>query len=188
VDFQKIREYAVNRHTQTKCEYDGKDYCIHIDMVAEVVSKFYYIFKLQEDRENTLAASFCHDLVEDTRESYNNVLENTNKDVADIVLAVTDVHEVNRLMRHLYTMGKTVKDYRAIILKLCDMHANASYSKEHFSSMYPKYVEEYAYRKPIFQKALFWYKNFINFDALTLLWNELDEIHTKVNWSDLKNE
>lgn len=69
-------------------------------------------------------------------------------------------------------------DYRAIILKMCDILSNATYSKAHGSSMYKKYVEEYSYRKPIFKKALSWYKDDLDAHELDLLWKELDEVHT----------
>lgn len=176
----KIYEFAKKAYADANCEYDGKEYMIHVELVANAVSKHVPIFNNVIDVQNTLAAAYCHDLIEDAKLSYNNILEATNKDVADIVLAVTDINEANRLLRHLNTMGKTVKDYRAIILKLCDIYANASYSKEHGSSMYKKYVEEYAYRRPIFKKALNWYPDSINTYELTQFWMELDKIH----WGD----
>jgi hypothetical protein len=80
-------------------------------------------------------------------------------------------------MRHLFTMGKTVEDYRAIILKMCDIWANATYSKISGGSMYIKYVDEYQYRKPIFQKALNWYTQYLDQILLTELWAELDYAH-----------
>lgn len=84
-------------------------------------------------------------------------------------------------MKHLLTMGKTVQDYRAIILKMCDIYANAKYSKEHGSSMYKKYVKEYQYRRPIFKMALEWYKDNLVQEELDMLWKELDEIHGFTN-------
>lgn len=75
------------------------------------------------------------------------------------------------------TMGKTVKNYRAIILKLSDIYANASYSKANGSSMYKKYVKEYEYRRPIFKTALNWYSDLLNKNELNRLWKDLDEIH-----------
>ena len=74
-------------------------------------------------------------------------------------------------------MGKTVKDYRAIIVKMADLRANALYSKTTGSSMYRKYVAEYQYRRPIFKMALRWYLNKLNFFILDEFWDELDEIH-----------
>ena len=98
-------------------------------------------------------------------------------EVAKITLAVTDVHAENRLMRHLLTMHKTVSDHRAIILKICDILANATYSKKSGSSMYKKYCTEYAYRKPIFIEALKWYEDKFYQDELKKLWEELDIVH-----------
>ena len=69
-------------------------------------------------------------------------------------------------MKHLLTMGKTVEDYRAIILKMADIWSNATYSKTSGSSMYGKYVDEYQYRKPIFQMGLKWYREFLNQEIL----------------------
>jgi (p)ppGpp synthase/HD superfamily hydrolase len=180
MDITKISEFARKAYNDANCEYDGKEYFTHIDIVAMVVTKHISIFNTLKDAEDTLAAAYCHDLIEDAKLSYNNILDASSKDVADIVLAVTDVNEANRLLRHLNTMGRTVKDYRAIILKLCDIYANASYSKEHGNSMYKKYVEEYAYRRPIFKKALNWYPDNINAYELAQFWVELDKIH----WGD----
>ena len=80
-------------------------------------------------------------------------------------------------MKHLLTMGKTVRDYRAIILKMADIYSNAKFSKETGSSMYPKYVAEYLYRRPIFGTALLWYRNDLNEKELLEIFRELDEIH-----------
>lgn len=173
----KISDFARKAHDDANCIYDGKNYYTHVKMVEDCVNKYEFIFRKGEDFHNTLAAASCHDLIEDAKLSFNDIKNASNIDVARIVLAVTDIHEENRLMRHLMTMGKTVKDHRAIILKLCDIKANASYSKANGSSMYAKYVEEYAYRKPIFKKALNWYRDKLNMDKVTHLWSELDIIH-----------
>jgi (p)ppGpp synthase/HD superfamily hydrolase len=170
-------EFAKKAHDDTNCSYDGKSYYIHLEMVVNVIDQYKEVFIDDWDYKVTHNAGFCHDLIEDAQLTFNNIKDASNLDVAKIVLAVTDVPEENRLMRHLMTMGKTVKDYRAIILKLCDIHANASYSLAHGSSMYEKYVEEYQYRRPIFKKALTWYENYLNMEIVDKLWDSLDEIH-----------
>jgi (p)ppGpp synthase/HD superfamily hydrolase len=152
MDVSSFREFAKKAYDDANCSYDGQNYFAHVDMVALNVINHMGIFRNTEDANHTLAAAYGHDLIEDAKVSYNNIMEASNKDVADIILAVTDVNEANRLLRHLNTMGKTVKDYRAIILKLCDILANATYSKEHGSSMHEKYVEEYLYRRPILRR------------------------------------
>ena len=147
-------------------------------MVVDFLTKHIAVFKNLKDVENTLIACLFHDSIEDAKQTYNNICDIAGKDVADITLGVTDVPAENRLMKHLLTMGKTVRDYRAIILKLADIYANTSYSKKEGTSMYKKYVEEYPYRKAIFKKALAWYKNDINQEELDKIWNELDKINT----------
>jgi (p)ppGpp synthase/HD superfamily hydrolase len=178
IDINKIKEYAQKCYDDANCQYNGENYFVHINMVVNVLNRYKYIFNTNTcDFENTHAAAYLHDCGEDARLTFNNIKDISNKEVAKIVLAVTDVPEENRLLRHLCTMHKTVKDYRAIILKLCDIHANASYSKETGSSMYKKYVIEYQYRKPIFQLALNWYPADVCYPLVKELWKELDEIH-----------
>ncbi len=177
MELEKIREYAQTCYDGANCEYDGENYFTHIKMVYDIVERYESVFNFKEDYVNTLGAAYCHDILEDCKESYNDVSRIAGKDVADITLAVTDVPADNRLMKHLLTMHKTVKDYRAIVLKMADILANATYSKANGSSMYRKYVIEYAYRKPIFQLALSWHKEYLNQKILVEFWNELDEIH-----------
>lgn len=175
-----VYDFAEKAYADANCEYDGKSYMTHINMVADVFVKRSTIFNNVEDGIDTQAAIYCHDLIEDAKLSYNNIMEASSKSVADIVLAVTDVNESNRLLRHLATMPRTVKDHRAIILKMCDIYANASYSRDHKSSMYEKYIEEYYYRRPIFKKALNWYRDKLNMYNVEKFWLELDRVH----WGD----
>lgn len=184
-DLEKISNYAQKCYDDANCSYDGQNYYVHIQMVVDMAVKYRYIFTNQIDAEITIGAAMCHDLMEDAKQTYNNIVDGCggfmSLRVADVTLAVTDVPAENRLMKHLLTMGKTVKDYRALILKMCDMGSNGAYSKRTGSRMYKKYVAEYAYRKPIFQMALAWYKDELNQDILAELWEELDEIHTPNN-------
>lgn len=173
----KPREDIRIIHNNCGCTYDGKEYVFHLDMVANKMESFDNIFRDYNDYVNSCIAAYYHDGIEDAQLSFNDVKDNTNIIVARIVLGVTDVHEENRLLRHLATMGKTVKDYRAIILKMCDLWGNGSYSKDNGSSMYKKYKFEYNYRRPIFKKALSWYADELNMDIVAKFWNELDEIH-----------
>ena len=171
------RKKANEFHNRTNCSYDGKEYVIHLDMVVEGIMKYETVFKNNKDYRIAVVAGYYHDTIEDAQLTFNNIAEVTNKRIARVVLAVTDVHDENRLLRHLATMGKTVKDFIAIIVKMADIRANGLYSKTHGSSMYKKYVEEYDYRRPIFKKALKWYSKDLNMDVLDEFWNELDEIH-----------
>jgi (p)ppGpp synthase/HD superfamily hydrolase len=180
LDLKKIEAYAEKCYADANCVYgeDKGTYMIHIRMVIDFITAHNAVFKNHRDFVQTVGAASCHDLIEDAKQTYNNISDVAGKDVADITLGVTDVPAENRLMKHLLTMGKTVRDYRAIILKLADIYANTSYSKKEGTSMYKKYVEEYPYRKAIFKKALSWYKDDVNHFELIEIWKELDEINT----------
>jgi (p)ppGpp synthase/HD superfamily hydrolase len=175
--FKNLREIARKQYNDSNCRYGDNEYIFHIDMVVDFLTKHIAVFKSLKDAENTLNASLFHDSIEDAKQTYNNIKDVAGKDIADITLSVTDVPAENRLMKHLLTMGKTVRDYRAIILKMADIYSNAKYSKESGSSMYPKYVAEYLYRRPIFGTALIWYRNDLNEKELLKIFMELDEIH-----------
>lgn len=178
IDFEKFALYAQKCHENANCEYDKKNYfSTHVLMVVDTLAIFKDVFIDPYDYTITKGAAFGHDLIEDAKQTYNNIKDNSNKDTADVVLAVTDVPAETRLLRHLLTMPKTIKDHRAIILKMCDIYANALYSKLNGSSMYKKYVMEYQYRKPIFQIGLIQYQDKLNQDVLASMWKELDNIH-----------
>ena len=176
-DILTIEKYAEKCYADANCKYGDGSYMIHIRMVLDFITK-HKVFKHYSDFVDTCGAALCHDLMEDAKQTYNNICDVAGKEVADITLGVTDVPAENRLMKHLLTMGKTVRDYRAIILKMADMYSNAKYSKQNGSTMYMKYVAEYRYRKPIFEMALAWYKKELDQEMLEVIWKELDEIHT----------
>ena len=179
LEFNRLKEIARKQYNDANCRYGDNEYIYHIDMVVDILIN-HNVFNKSEDTNDTLVAALYHDSMEDAKQTYNDILKITGKNVADIVLGVTDVPAENRLMKHLLTMGKTVRDHRAIILKMCDILANATFSKQTGSSMYMKYVFEYQYRKPIFKTALGWYTDVLNLDLVDELWKELDEIH-KIN-------
>jgi len=176
-DLARFGKFAREAHNAANCKYDGQDYGAHLDMVEDGVKKYQEVFIRPNDYIIALAAASGHDLIEDAKLTFNDIMKVSNRRVAEVVLAVTDVHEENRLLRHLFTMGKTTKDYVALIVKMADIRGNALYSKMHGSSMYRKYVAEYAYRKPIFQMALKRYEDVLDKDVLKDFWKELDEIH-----------
>jgi (p)ppGpp synthase/HD superfamily hydrolase len=173
------RLIAKKLHDDRNCKYDTYSYIVHLDDVYTNVNKYSAIFKSDNDKYITKIAAFFHDCIEDANITYKDIYDITKSvEVSDIVLCVTDIPAENRLMRHLLTIPKIVKDHRAIILKLCDILANGKYSKSHCSSMFKKYQEEYRYEKPIYQIALNQpnHNPLINFNELDYLWADLDSI------------
>jgi hypothetical protein len=177
MDLKLVSDFARQAHDKANCEYDGKNYYTHVKMVEDSVDLYETVFKSHDDYLIARAGGSCHDLIEDAQLTFNDVMNATSRKVARVVLDVTDVHEENRLLRHLFTMGKTVKNHISIIVKMCDMRANGMYSRDNKSSMYAVYVEEYLYRRPIFMKALKWYGKYLDTETLNAFWDELDEIH-----------
>jgi hypothetical protein len=175
--FKDLREIARKQYNDANCKYGNNEYIYHIDMVSDAIEKYQNVFINQNDYFNTYVASLFHDSIEDARQTFNDMKGIIGIEAARVVLRVTDVPAENRLMRHLLTMGKTVEDYRAIILKMADMWANVTYSKTSGGTMYIKYVDEYQYRKPIFQSALKWYIQYLDQILLAELWEELDYAH-----------
>ena len=176
-ELKAFSDFARKAHDAANCTYDGKNYYTHVSMVEDGIDKYETVFLNYNDYFIARKGGSGHDLIEDAQLTFNDIKKASNKAVARVVLDVTDVHEENRLLRHLFTMGKTVKNHISIIVKMCDMRANGLYSKTNGSSMYKKYVAEYKYRRPIFKMALKWYGEYLDAEILEDFWNELDEIH-----------
>lgn len=175
----KARDYAVRVHTAARCKYgeDNEPYVFHLSAVYEWVCDNAECFQEYKDFLHTRAAAFTHDTIEDAQQTYDDVKKATSEEVADITLAVTDVHAENRMLRFLNTAPKTVKDYRALVLKICDIGANSSYSKGVKSSMYEKYQKEWAgYKRAVFVAASKWYPNELNLDEFDKLIAKVDEV------------
>ncbi len=88
-------------------------------------------------------ACWGHDLIEDTRVSYNDVKKVLGEGAADIIYAVTNEKGKNRKERanDKYYEGIRNTD-GAVFVKLCDRIANVQYSKMTGSRMFDMYKKE----------------------------------------------
>lgn len=116
---EKAYKYAKKYHgNQTRLS--GESYITHPVSVA------YILASLKAD-SSTICAALLHDIIEDTEVTYDDVVKNFNKDVADLVDGVTKLSSINfnskaevnadyqrRLIINLY------KDPRILIIKLAD--------------------------------------------------------------------
>ena len=139
---EKTKEYSINCHRKTNHSYNGEAYEIHLVMVYEEAKKYSHLVP-EKDRDNFLAAAWAHDVIEDCRETYNDVMKSTNKEVADLVYALTNEKGKNRKERanKKYYDGIN-KTPNATLLKLCDRIANIKYSRQTNSRMYEVYKKE----------------------------------------------
>ncbi len=149
------RDYAMRCHANTNHLYDGNPYFLHIRMVVNVAERFIRSVGIPENiHECIIAACYCHDLIEDCRQTYSDVKNATSKEVADIVYAVTNEKGKNRQDR---ASDKYYDDMinvpGAVFVKLCDRIANIKYSAMMESEMFDMYRKEhYMFEKKLFSE------------------------------------
>ena len=139
---EKARNYAVEKHREANHNYDQYPYEFHLQMVVNAAEKFLYLIP-EEAQQNVLAGCWTHDVIEDARETYNDVKKALNKDVAELAYALTNNKGKTRSERagNAYYEGIKNTPY-ATFIKLCDRIANATHSKNTGSRMFDVYKAE----------------------------------------------
>lgn len=140
---EKAKAYATQKHAETNHFYDGHPYAFHLAMVAEEASKYISDYD-QETQEQILAGAWCHDLIEDARETYNDVKKVVGIEVAEIVYAVTNKKGRNRAERADAEYYAGIKaNPKATLVKIADRLANVRHSKRGNSRMFGLYKGEF---------------------------------------------
>lgn len=137
-------EWVLSQHRDTNHMYDKYlPYEFHLRMVVEVAKKFQNLITYGADLESVMLGAWGHDLIEDTRVSYNDVKEELGGMAADIVYACSNEKGKNRKERanYKYYDGIRTTPY-AVFVKLCDRIANVQYSKMSGSRMFEMYRKE----------------------------------------------
>ena len=139
----EVYNYAKACHEGTNQTYDDKPYFdTHILMVFHYALK--YIHLVPEKWQLTiLFAALCHDLIEDCRVTYNDLVTLIGKEAAEIVFACTNNRGRTREERanaEYYTVIN--KTPGAEYVKVCDRLANASSSRDAGHDMLKKYKKE----------------------------------------------
>jgi len=124
---------------------DTLPYSFHLEAVAKQIDLFSDIIReCGLNRNNLICGAYGHDLIEDARMTYNDVVKHSNTEVADIVYCCTEEKGKDRHGRHNHKYFDELKVNReAVFVKLCDVIANVKYSLLTNSSMYNKYKKEY---------------------------------------------
>ena len=157
------QQWCIDQHRNTNHFYDTYlPYEFHLRMVNQVAKDFnhllddtvdYYSGKREihkgQDETVTLKtacmlATWGHDLIEDTRVSYNDVMNHLGQEAADIVYAVTNEKGKNRKERGGVKYYEGIRQTPgAVFVKLCDRIANVQYSKMTKSRMFEMYKKEH---------------------------------------------
>lgn len=144
---QRAREYASRCHAEVNHWYDGDPYAKHLQLVVAYAHK--YRLKAPMNMDKIYAACWCHDVIEDARQTYNDVKEVCGFDVAEIVYAVTNEKGRTRADRANDKYYEGIRNTEgAVFVKLCDRLANVYYNvvgKD--AKMLQKYRQEYPHFK-----------------------------------------
>lgn len=172
LDLITFAEWSYDRHdnycNQKYGQGDELPYSFHLKAVLRNAQ--HYKFLLTDDGWIHImveAGAVGHDLLEDARVTYNDVVDAVGKEIADIIYACTEVRGHNRGERHSQEFFDTLKENRlGVYVKLCDILANATFSRLTWSSMWHKYYREF----PNFFRQLYVEGEYED------LWNDLKEI------------
>ncbi len=143
---EKAKKYAIHCHDITAHQYDGKPYYIHLQMVFDTAIKFIHLIPI-EHQEIVLAACWVHDVIEDCRQTYNDVKNALNIEIAELAYALTNEKGKTRIERanDKYYDGIRQTPF-ATFIKVCDRIANYKYSmiqKSKMAEIYDKEMSEF---------------------------------------------
>lgn len=182
INLHKFIEFVTHQHdVECNQKYDKVyPYSLHLKSVAaqcesniDLVKPFLKTEFKTIDGESVIlsnncviAAGWAHDLIEDARITYNDVVEKSNVFIADMVYACTELRGKNRSERHGPEYIQGLKDNKlGLYVKLCDIISNVLFSISHNSGMYKKYKKEF----PHLKKELYIEEYKVLFDTLEAL-------------------
>lgn len=134
-----FKEWAIQQHREVNHRYhEYLPYEFHLEMVVEIATKFKHVLPtinmppsiFDDEKRCQLIEDACwgHDLIEDTRITYNDVDNKGGKYLADIIYALTNEKGKNRKERANEIYYKGIRSIPgAIFVKLCDRIANVKF-------------------------------------------------------------
>lgn len=165
MNFEDVIAFAVERHGSQM--YGTKPYRYHLDKVDDIVVATLKEPKFRwHDHDVIRAAGYLHDIIEDTKTTWQELADRFGPRVASLVQIVTDEPGENRKERKLRTYPKIKAGGDApILIKLGDRIANVEYSLDVKDSRFNMYFKE----QPMFMRELY-----VPEDGLTTLWGRLN--------------
>lgn len=160
---QRAREFAIKAHGGQL--YGSQPYSVHLEAVAANCREQISQLPFFADAEAVEAAAWCHDVLEDTAVTRDELSEATSSTVADAVVCLTNVGDWHA------TVGNIASNTIARLVKLADRAANTekSFGKEDAKALrvWAKYVEQW----PLLAAS-------IPQEEFPLLWNRLDAFYS----------
>ena len=163
---EKWGEFCTNQHDVVCNQKYSKTlpYSFHLNCVVAQAGVNRRFLDNSADKFIVILAAWGHDLIEDARMTYNDVVtelfsifvkleissiegyspEVISERVANVIYAVTDEKGKNRAERKSKSYySDLIEDRLAIYTKLSDLSANRLFSKLTGSSMYKMYIKEF---------------------------------------------
>jgi (p)ppGpp synthase/HD superfamily hydrolase len=148
------RNFAIAAHLNANNLYGGYlPYQFHLEKAAQVARRFAHLLPGSLDSHDSvfgdiMAAVYCHDVLEETNLSYNDLAKGTSPMTAELVYLVTNEKGRNRKERagERYYAGIRESAYAAyaVFVKLCDRIANVEFGLFTESKMVEMYRRENA--------------------------------------------
>jgi (p)ppGpp synthase/HD superfamily hydrolase len=132
----KAKEFAIAKHGNQK--YGEHPYSYHLNYVVNILTEYGYA----EDNE-IISAAWLHDTIEDTDTTYEMLVLEFTKEIADIVWAVTNEPGETRQAKFRKTAPKIIANKKALIVKLADRVANTEASLANNPKLYKMYITEF---------------------------------------------
>lgn len=149
MSLEKVTKWMIDRHNgQTrKNKINGNilPYFFHPIQVANLV------FKFGAGTEDNMMAALCHDILEDTETTEQELLDATNQNVVDIVKELTWIPLINpqsNVTKEQYMLSFETASIDALIIKIADRLCNVA----DFKLTSPEYAETYFLKaSPLFE-------------------------------------
>lgn len=152
----KVRDFAIRCHKNVNQLYDGLPYYVHLQNVVDYVNKFKHLLT-EDEYIIAVCGAWCHDLIEDTGVTFNDVKKVVGEEIAHIAFLLTNHRGKIRTERANDDYYLGIKgDNIALFIKLCDRLGNMThgllYDNKH---MFNCYVDELPHFKENLYNGLY---------------------------------
>ncbi len=137
----QVKDWAFSRHERANHKYANiYPYSLHLNWVASAGRRFLH---LAPNEYLCLATCYTHDIIEDARQTYNDVKKVAGIDVAEATFMLTNLRGRNRKERANDEYYEGIRNNPiALFVKPMDRIANMEFGKQFGGTMVDKYRKE----------------------------------------------
>jgi (p)ppGpp synthase/HD superfamily hydrolase len=152
--FEVFSSYIHKAHATAKNRYGSHTYSYHLKAVDKIIKQFIYYIPISK-RDIVRCGGIGHDVIEEARQSYNDVKKVSNKEIAELVFVLTDLRGRTREERHSGEYYKCIKETPyATFIKLADRISNIEESINTNSRFLKKYKTEHKeFKNSLYKKG-----------------------------------